>query len=175
MLNGYKLTLNKAFKTKMMNWMALRSISSRKFAHPIVRLFLNLLTTLLIFYHLEAQHKSSTNQVTLRGKYISGSSLDLPNLIWLPDLFDHAENFESFFTHADNKVKKVRNIHLLNHRNFGHSDHHDTIDLNDMANDVVRYMDDHNITMATIGGHGFGAKVAIAAASQNLDRFTGVM
>lgn len=29
--------------------------------------------------------------------------------------------------------------------------------------------------MATIGGHGFGAKVAIATATQNLDRFTGVM
>lgn len=44
-----------------------------------------------------------------------------------------------------------------------------------MANDIIRYMDENNITMATIGGHGFGAKVAIAAASQNLERFTGVM
>jgi len=29
--------------------------------------------------------------------------------------------------------------------------------------------------MATIGGHGFGAKVAAATASSNLDRFTGVI
>ena len=29
--------------------------------------------------------------------------------------------------------------------------------------------------MATIGGHGFGAKVAAATAAANLDRFTGVV
>ena len=29
--------------------------------------------------------------------------------------------------------------------------------------------------MATIGGHGFGAKVATATAISNLNRFTGVM
>jgi len=29
--------------------------------------------------------------------------------------------------------------------------------------------------MATIGGHGFGAKVAAATAINNLDRFTGVI
>ena len=29
--------------------------------------------------------------------------------------------------------------------------------------------------MATIGGHGFGAKVAAATAAANLDRFTGVI
>ena len=36
-------------------------------------------------------------------------------------------------------------------------------------------MDEQKITMATIGGHGFGAKVAAATASSNLDRFTGVI
>jgi len=29
--------------------------------------------------------------------------------------------------------------------------------------------------MATIGGHGYGAKVAAATAINNLDRFTGVI
>ena len=29
--------------------------------------------------------------------------------------------------------------------------------------------------MATMGGHGFGAKIAAATASANLDRFTGVI
>jgi pimeloyl-ACP methyl ester carboxylesterase len=44
-----------------------------------------------------------------------------------------------------------------------------------MGNDIVRFMDEHKITMATIGGHGFGAKVATAAAIGHLNRFTGVM
>lgn len=44
-----------------------------------------------------------------------------------------------------------------------------------MSHDIVRFMDEHKITMATIGGHGFGAKVATATAINHHNRFTGVM
>ena len=44
-----------------------------------------------------------------------------------------------------------------------------------MSNDIVRFMNDNKITMATIGGHGFGAKVAAATAINHMDRFTGVI
>ena len=44
-----------------------------------------------------------------------------------------------------------------------------------MSNDIVRFMDQNKITMATIGGHGFGAKVATATAINHLTRFTGVV
>jgi pimeloyl-ACP methyl ester carboxylesterase len=44
-----------------------------------------------------------------------------------------------------------------------------------MSNDIMRYMDDNKITLATIGGHGFGAKVATCTAINNMNRFTGVM
>lgn len=47
--------------------------------------------------------------------------------------------------------------------------------MNDISADIIRFMNDNKLTMATIGGHGFGAKVAIATASANLERFTGVM
>lgn len=47
--------------------------------------------------------------------------------------------------------------------------------LQDMGNDIIRFMDENNITMATIGGHGYGAKVATATANANLNRFTGVV
>ena len=99
----------------------------------------------------------------------------MPTLIWLPDLIEDAENFESFFTRSSSKILKYRNVWLLNHRNFGSSDHHDSFKLKHMGEDIIRFMDDNEITMATIGGHGFGAKVATATASANLDRFTGVM
>ena len=36
-------------------------------------------------------------------------------------------------------------------------------------------MDEQKITMATFGGHGFGAKVALATAINNLNRCTGVI
>ena len=45
----------------------------------------------------------------------------------------------------------------------------------ELSDDVVRFMDKNNITMATIGGHGFGAKVASATAINNMERFTGVV
>ena len=44
-----------------------------------------------------------------------------------------------------------------------------------MSNDIVRFMNENKITMATIGGHGFGAKVAAATAINNMERFTGVI
>jgi pimeloyl-ACP methyl ester carboxylesterase len=44
-----------------------------------------------------------------------------------------------------------------------------------MAQDIVRFMDENRLTTATIGGHGFGAKVATVAANANLNRFTGVI
>lgn len=47
--------------------------------------------------------------------------------------------------------------------------------MDDLSDDIIRFMDDKKITLATIGGHGFGAKVATATAINNLDRFTGVI
>lgn len=44
-----------------------------------------------------------------------------------------------------------------------------------MSNDIVRFMDDKKITLATVGGHGFGAKVATATAINHMNRFTGVI
>jgi hypothetical protein len=44
-----------------------------------------------------------------------------------------------------------------------------------MADDIIRFMDEKHITMATIGGHGYGAKVAAATAINNMNRFTGVI
>jgi hypothetical protein len=67
--------------------------------------------------------------VRLRGKFISGKQKDLPTLIWLPELVEPAENFNNFFTRPDNKIRDVRNVWLLNYRNFGDSDHHDSFSM----------------------------------------------
>lgn len=117
----------------------------------------------------EAQFQDNTKNVQLRGKMLPCKQNDMPYLIWLPDLLEPAENFQKFFTRGANGVDQVRNVWLLDYRNQGLSDHHQSYDLNDMAEDIVRFMDQNKITMATIGGHGFGAKVAIAAATSHLD------
>lgn len=44
-----------------------------------------------------------------------------------------------------------------------------------MTEDIIRFMDEKRIVMATIGGHGYGAKVAAATAIGNMNRFTGLI
>jgi pimeloyl-ACP methyl ester carboxylesterase len=42
-----------------------------------------------------------------------------------------------------------------------------------MANDVARFMYQHKIGTATLGGHGLGGKIALAAACHHMDKTTG--
>ena len=49
------------------------------------------------------------------------------------------------------------------------------LSIQDISNDITRFMDEKKLTMATLGGHGFGAKVALATAINNMNRTTGVI
>jgi len=118
---------------------------------------------------------ANTTDVKLRGTFLKGSKADLPTMIWLPELTEPAANFASFFDTPGSKVLKNRNVWLLDYRNQGESDHHASYAMDDLSDDIMRFMDQNKITMATIGGHGFGAKVAAATAINNMDRFTGVI
>lgn len=68
-----------------------------------------------------------------------------------------------------------RNVWLLNPRNFGDSDHHESFDLEEVANDVQRFIDEKQLTYVTVGGHGYGAKIACAFGSFYNDRTSGVI
>lgn len=124
---------------------------------------------------LEATVASSTTDVKLQGTFLKGRQPDLPTMIWLPEITEPAENFQKFFSERSNKILDVRNVWLLNYRNQGGSDHHSSYDMTDVSADIIRFMDERRITLATIGGHGYGAKVAAATASANMNRFTGVI
>ena len=78
---------------------------------------------------IEAQKRESRESVQLRGTFLKGRKHDLPTLIWFSDLIEPVENFEKFFIKKDNKILDVRNIWLLNYRNMGHSDHHESFDM----------------------------------------------
>lgn len=39
--------------------------------------------------------------------------------------------------------------------------------------DIMRFMYDHKISMATLAGHGVGGKIALAAACYHYDKVTG--
>lgn len=68
-----------------------------------------------------------------------------------------------------------RNVWVLNTRNFGDSDHHDSLEMEDVCNDVARFMGEKQLTMVTVGGHGYGAKVASAFGSYHMEKTTGVV
>jgi len=116
------------------------------------------------FRFFGAQVKSDTKDVKLRGTLLPARGVDKPVMIWLGDILEPASNFSGFFNRECNKVRDQRNVWLLDYRNQGESDHHNSYDLEEMSEDIVRFMDENKITMATIGGHGFGAKVATVTA-----------
>ena len=53
----------------------------------------------------------------------------MPTLLWFPDVMEPAENFEKWFLNPHNKTLEYRNVWLLNPRNFGDSDHHDSFEM----------------------------------------------
>jgi len=88
---------------------------------------------------------------------------------------EDVESYEKFFTNKNYGLLEYRNIWLLNPRNFGTSDHHDSFDLNEMADDIKNFLDEKKLSIVTVGGHGYGAKVACAFSTQYLERTSGVM
>lgn len=71
----------------------------------------------------------ATHEVKLAGKFLPCSKPDMPTMIWLPEIAEQAENFESFFSMENTKIRGLRNIWLLNYRNQGGSDHNDSYDM----------------------------------------------
>jgi len=111
----------------------------------------------------------------LRGTFLKGKKTDLPTMLWFSDLVEPVANHKAFFEQENSKILDVRNVWLLDIRNMGQSDHHESFAMEDISADVVRFMDQQKLTMATLGGHGFGAKVALATAINNMNRVTGVV
>lgn len=77
----------------------------------------------------------------LRGTFLQGRRADLPTLLWFADLVEPAEKFKPFFERPDNKILDVRNVWLLDYRNMGNSDHHDSFAMGDISDDITRFMD----------------------------------
>ena len=73
--------------------------------------------------------RTNTNDVEIRGEFLKGKRPDLPTMLWFSDLVEPAENFKSFFTQENSKILDVRNVWLLNIRNMGQSDHHESFDM----------------------------------------------
>ena len=122
-----------------------------------------------------AFYRQNNSDVKLKGKFLKSLRPDMPTLVFIPEIFESSEGYERFFSDPDNGILQYRNVWILSQRNFGDSDHHPSFDLDDMADDVKRFIDEKQLSIVTIGGHGHGAKVACAFSTKNLERTSGVM
>lgn len=119
--------------------------------------------------------KKDTLDVSLRGLYLKGNQEDLPSLIFFPDYFDTPESWLPFFLNPKQKILNHRNVYILYPRNFGSSDYCEVSEEQDLAADVERFMYTNQITMATLGGHGMGAKTATLVGCYRPELVTGLL
>lgn len=108
--------------------------------------------------------------------HLKANVSDAPNLIFFPEIFDQVENWIPFFSNPANGFLNSRNVYILYQRNVGTSDRcEDDLNYTEMSNDVIRFMWEHKISMATLAGHGLGVKLALATGCYNPERVTGII
>ncbi len=87
-------------------------------------------------------------------------------LMIMHGLFGMSDNWQSL----GRQWSEHYQVHLLDMRNHGRSPHSDDFSYDLMADDLLEYLDDHNINQATILGHSMGGKVAMLFAVLNPER-----
>lgn len=88
-------------------------------------------------------------------------------LIILHGLFGMNDNW---LTHAKHYAELGFEVHVLDQRNHGQSPHSDSFSYQLMADDLLEYMQDHELDKACILGHSMGGKVAMLFACQHPER-----
>lgn len=91
----------------------------------------------------QAHQAEHTDKVTLRGSVLKSDSQNNLDMIFIGEMFDSHQAWATFF--EEHQISQQRNIYMLHPRNFGSSDRHESLDVEEMTNDVVRFMDTHNI------------------------------
>ena len=62
-------------------------------------------------------------------------------------------------------ISGKRNVHLVDIRNHGESDHHTSMKYSEMAMDVLRFADSRKLKDFVLLGHNIGAKIAMTLAA----------
>ena len=66
-------------------------------------------------------------------------------------------------------------MYLVDLRNHGESDHHESMRYSEMADDVLSYADQCGVDKLTLLGHNIGAKTAMTLACMHPDRVAGLI
>ena len=75
----------------------------------------------------------------------------------------------------NDQISHNRDLFLLDLRNHGESDHHESMTYTDMANDLIRFLDSRMLDKVTLIGHNIGAKTAMHTASLFPNRVKGLI
>ena len=70
------------------------------------------------------------------------------------------------------RLSLIYHVYVLDMRNHGLSPHHATMDYPAMTADVLRFMDEHQLTTAHILGHSMGGKIAMWLALNHPERLS---
>lgn len=73
------------------------------------------------------------------------------------------------------QIRNRRDCYLVEMRNHANSDHHVQHNYNVLAEDVIRFADNHNLNKVTLLGHGMGARTAMTAICKYPDRVDGAI
>ena len=88
-------------------------------------------------------------------------------LIILHGLFGMGDNWQ---THAKNYADLGFEVHVLDQRNHGQTNHSDDFSYQLMADDLLEYLEDNEIEKACIIGHSMGGKVAMLFAAHHSEK-----
>jgi|WetSurMetagenome_2_1015567.scaffolds.fasta_scaffold217176_2 esterase len=89
-------------------------------------------------------------------------------LVILHGLFGSSDNWMSIAK----KLAKKYAVFMPDLRNHGHSPHNNSHSYEDLKNDLVEFMDSHNIHKTTLLGHSMGGKIAMYFAADYPERVT---
>ena len=72
-------------------------------------------------------------------------------------------------------IRNRRNSLLIDLRNHGDSDHHDSMKYEEMADDIIRHLDKLKVDKFTLLGHSMGAKTSMHIATKIQNRLDGLI
>mmetsp|Transcript_17228 Transcript_17228/g.30996 ORF Transcript_17228/g.30996 Transcript_17228/m.30996 type:complete len:350 (+) Transcript_17228:137-1186(+) len=116
--------------------------------------------------------KRTSGPVTLQGTFLPSKRRDMPTVIAFPDLLEDPRSLLPLF---NSTFSEYRNLWLLSYRNSWNTERSDNMEPEQVADDVIRFMDSKRITTASLVGHGYGAKIATQTGVLKYHRITSVV
>ncbi|CAO3639874.1 unnamed protein product [Cunninghamella blakesleeana] len=116
----------------------------------------------IIKRHYTTSFKSSSIVKLAFDKYPSKTSQKKSPFIICHGLFGSKQNWASLCRAASQRMQ--RDIYAVDLRNHGESGHHEQHDFPSMANDLLAFMDEHQIEKPILIGHSMGGKAVMMTA-----------